>query len=578
MTMRRKSQPGTARSPVLAALLTAAAVALTGCEASRMAESNIAAANTEAEVNTRRAQEPVPTRPADAVLVSEDVWLGRDAFEAIKGDPLPPDTDQFTFVSAVPQTLAQVTAEITALTGIPVALEMVTLENNSPDTAAATAGADETAEAAEEGEADAAGGLTVAGDTEPDPTQGGTQLTGPPGLVIEELNYSGTLAGFMDYLSNLVQADWSYENGRIRIFNQITRTFTVIGAPGQQIDNSQITGGLGIGEEGESNSAQVIVQRSVTTDLLVETGAVVESIVGDLGSVAVNQASNSISVVGPFYLMHEVEAYMNDLNRRLARQVTIDVRLLSVRIRNEDTYRNNIEAIISGDSFLNRDLSFDLGSNAGFANTLTSPILFGGTLTGSGDTYSALIEALSQVGEVSLVTSASLTTRNGQPAPFNNTESEDFVSRLESETTTNAGTAVTTVTADIATLTRGFTFTVTPRILGSGQVLVRYSANLAQGVIPPREVLGVAPNVIEVTLPIVRQQAINQNFIANSQETIVVAGFERSLSTRDRAGTGTPGNMLFSGQRDAVAEREFFVVLLTPRVQDFGKSFASLNR
>ncbi len=564
------------------ALMAAAALSLGGCEASRMADSNIAVSNTEAEVNTRRAQEPVPTRVADAVLVNDDMWLGRSAFEAVKGEPLPPDTDQFTFVSAIPQTLAQVTAEITALTGIPVSLEMVELEDTAQTEDAEDAGEGDGEDAG--GAADATGEIAVAPATDVDTgtSQAYTQLTGPPALLVSELNYSGTLAGFMDYLTALVQADWVYENGEIRIFNQVSQTFTIVGFPGALTDDSQISGSLGGSDEGAANSSAIQVQNTVASNLLSESAAVVEEIVGDLGSVAINQDSNAITVTGPFFLMREVEEYVTELNRRLARQVTIDVRILRVRVTNTDNYRTDLAAIVTGDSVFNRSLSFNLGAQgaaSGFVGA-NPAVLFGGTIAGSGDTYSALLEALSSVGEVSLVTSAALTTLNGRPAPFNNTRTQAYIASVETDVQNSGGAISTTVTTEIANLNTGFTFHVTPRILGNGQVLVRYSSNIAEGdltqVVLPPSTPGVQGNTIQ--LPDTQQQAIQQNFIANSRETVVVAGFERTLNSRDRAGVGTPGNWLLSGQRDAVSEREFFVVMMTPRVQDFSKSFASLNR
>ena len=88
----------------------------------------------------------------------------------------------------------------------------------------------------------------------------------------------------------------------------------------------------------------------------------------------------------------------------------------------------------------------------------------------------ALFQALSERGEVAVVTSASVTTLNGVPVPLQVGQERDYVSEIE--VTTKDNSVTTEITTD--TVSAGFNLHLIPRVSRNGFLTLQFGMNISE--------------------------------------------------------------------------------------------------
>jgi len=286
-------------------------------------------------------------------------------------------------------------------------------------------------------------------------------------------------------------------------------------------------------------------------------------------------------------VVQRVQDYANMMTKRMSGQVALSIQVLNVALSDSDSFDNNVAALFTGSS----KGAFALGRrSAGFnaadprASTIgnlnsQTPSLGYAILDPTSPFASSqgAIDALSQRGDVSVVTSASLTTVNGSPVPLQVVNKRNFV---KSVTNTQGvgisqGAASTTIQTD--TVSTGFNLQMLPRIQQDGNVLLQYGMNISELVGSDNGFDTFTSNGSTVQLPNVNQRNFVQQSLVPNRSTLVLAGFETARNSSNKTGVGDPRNWLLSGGRSASNRREVVVILITPTLLDVGKATQQAN-
>jgi type IVB pilus formation R64 PilN family outer membrane protein len=253
-------------------------------------------------------------------------------------------------------------------------------------------------------------------------------------------------------------------------------------------------------------------------------------------------------------VLERVSKFVDDQNMSLARQVVINVKVLSVDISDSDEYGINWDAVYQN---VNRSIGVSLGNSISpsvGATNMTLSVLGGGNWDGT----SAMIDALSKQGKVSQVTSASLVTLNNQPAPIQVARQTAYLA--SSQTTIGTAGTGNTTTLQPGKITTGFSMNMIPHILDSNKLMLQYSGDISALI----RIDEVTSNGSTIQTPQVDTRNFLQRVIMNGGETLVVTGFEQFNLNGTTQGVGDAENLALGGQVKTNKGKSVLVVLIQP--------------
>lgn len=457
------------------------------------------------------------------------------------------------------RTVQDVAERITLLTGIPVIV--------SPDAIAVLAGG----VAGQSGAAGQGQQLqpmvpAIAGAPMPP-----SNMTGFGGGTVP-LSYSGPLYGFLDVAAARFGISWEWQADRIRFFKYVTKTFNLAALPGDMNLQSTISnrsGGSNGGSASGSSATSSTQQTGVSFSGLSIWRAIDDSIKGMLskeGKVTVTAATGTVTVTDTPQIVAQVERFLDQQNAALSRQVFVDVRVLSVDLNNTHEYGVNWNLVFNalsgnfGWTFKNAvttdpgasALSLKILSTAGATTNSNIKALAGSE---------AIISALSAQGDVSEVTTGSVTTLNNQASPLQVGRQKSFLA--SSTTTITQGVGATTALQP-GLITTGFSMNVLPHILDKGRMMLQYTINLSS-------LIGITTATSggsSIQTPEIDTRDLLQRVIINSGDTLVLTGFEQTSLSAKTQGMGSAENVALGGGVNGKRSRTVLIILIKPVIME----------
>lgn len=463
---------------------------------------------------------PTDQYKMDTIAVKDDIWLGSQSVRVNEGDPLPArfETDDgITLVSTAPVSLLQISEQITSLTGITVRVDDMILNE---------------VKSAKQGEAK-------------DAVAGSVSQNADSDLFMPA--YSGKLSGLLDQIVSRFALWWRYKNGVITFYKMETRVFTVYALPVTSNLNANIAG-TASGDSGGSTSASM--DSTIQLDFWTQLEEAVTAMLPEGATLNIIPSNGTMTVTAPPFTLQRIAQYVNSMNEKLGRQVSISIKVLNVTLSNSQQMTLNVNSVLN---FLNKNLKLTAMSSTPSIENNTSNL--GMTLIPGDrhiDNISIVAQALSDQGTTSLVTSASVTTMNNRIAPIQVTTNESYVEKTE--TTVDNGTTTTSVTP--AKINYGFTMEVLPRILDHGRLLMMFTMTLTE----LEEMGRVTTESTTVQLPKIRTRGFVQEVAMMSGYTLMLTGFEEVKTST------TNTKELFGINNQANKNRNVMVILLTPEV------------
>lgn len=457
--------------------------------------------------------EPTKKRQG-SLIIDERPWYGSKSVPLSDGDPLPSKftrDDSLVITFPQPLSLTEIRSEIQKVTGIRVVFDRATESSDARFLPA--------------------DGLIVTG-----------------GRVV----WQGSLETLLNQISDAFDIGWDYNNGTIRIFEEVTKTF-MLHALATNVDLSASL------ESGTSAEGLPGVDIEDTTELKLwdEIGDTLNNILNNRGRISLSPSTGTITVSAAPTLIERVEDYLRKQNSLRLRRVAVAVKVLEIRVNNNTSYGFDLfaelENAIDGQPL--QLSSIDGSLSAGILRKVGS--VGGAEVSGNAiDDFAAVLSASEDISHVSISNSGAVVTLSDQPAPLQIGRQISYLARVSAAASGDStGTSLEPGTIDV-----GLTMNILPRVIENNRVLMRLALSLTS-VEEPFETFSSSDATIQ--LPEIETTGFLQNAVLSEGETLVLAGFERQQSgiTDDRS-----VGFLLGGTRSFNQDREITVLLISAEI------------
>lgn len=411
------------------------------------------------------------------------------------------------------------------------------------------------------------------------------------------LNYSGTVKGALDLLAAKSGYVYSVHGNSVYWQAFVTKTFDIAFMPGSSdYMMGKAAGGTGIsnvssGGSGGSSPAAVtaIIDDSAsaqysnlkaTLSIWKDLEKTVKQLLSPQGTVMVSESTTSVTVRDRPTNVDLISQYIANMNNNLAKQVLVKVQVLDVTLSNSFNYGINWQAVK-----ISLGQQFQLNANYGTPislstlNPFSTTTPFGGgtpglPLIGTENIYehstgvTALINALTQQGKVSLVTEPRVVCLNNQVSVIRIVSQAGYLASVQTTSLSGSQAGGASITTQITpgTVVTGLTLYILPKIMGE-KVFLQVNADLSvnNGIQTLSSTSGTSPTsgntapVIQV--PNVTQKQFNQRSVIATGDTLILAGFKQ-------VGNQANAMQLFQSQelggKAAVEQTTETIVLITP--------------
>ncbi|HGA5967905.1 TPA: PilN family type IVB pilus formation outer membrane protein [Salmonella enterica subsp. enterica serovar Java] len=404
-------------------------------------------------------------------------------------------------------------------------------------------------------------------------TGGGPQAAAAP-VTLNGLRWQGPLAGLLDSVAARTGLSWRTEQGAVVFYLTETRTFqftflnTRVNSNASVSSGSTSSMGASGGGGGGDNSVSGDSSSSQKTTTLQDRDAyedirkTMETILTpEKGRYWLSESTGGLTVTDTPQVLETVARYVDEQNREMNRQVQLSVKVLSVSNTRNEQFGIDWSLIYKSLYQAGATLNHAGGEIAGATSAGVSVL---DTATGHAARFSGsslLIKALSEQGNVSVVTAQDSTVTNLTPVPIQMADQAVYVAQSATTTTTDVG-ATTTLTPGM--ITTGFNMTLLPLIQQTGNVQLQVNFNLSD---PPtiRSFTSKDGNSY-IEMPWTKLRSLSQKVNLRAGQSLVLTGFSQDNTSVKKSGTFTPGNFLFGGRRNGEHGRSTLVIIITPVV------------
>jgi type IVB pilus formation R64 PilN family outer membrane protein len=307
--------------------------------------------------------------------------------------------------------------------------------------------------------------------------------------------------------------------------------------------------------------------------------ATIKELLSPDGKVMVSEATTTVTVRDRPTNVALVGQYIKNLNHSLSRQVLVKIQVLDVALTSDFTFGINWSAVkktLNGNLFqLNADYGTPVSITPLTSTAATSTGLpqigIDGSNSSGGSSVTALINALKQQGNVSIVTEPRVVCLNNQVSAVRIVNQRGYLASIQNTTvagSSQGGASSNTVTSQITpgTVVTGFTLYVLPKILGK-KVYLQVNADLSN--LQSIDTISSTGNGTAtaggssplIQTPRVTQKQFNQRSVIGSGDTLILSGFKQM--------TNQTGAMQLLDSQDlggkaSHQERVETIVLITP--------------
>ncbi|ELG3533626.1 PilN family type IVB pilus formation outer membrane protein [Salmonella enterica] len=401
---------------------------------------------------------------------------------------------------------------------------------------------------------------------------GGGQQTALAPATLNGLRWQGPLGGLLDNITARTGLSWRTDHGAVVFYLTETRTFqfaflnTRVNSNASVSSGSTSSMGTSGGRGGGDNSVSGDSSSSQKTTTLQDRDAyedirkTMETILTpEKGRYWLSESTGVLTVTDTPQVLETVSHYVDEQNREMNRQVQLSVKVLSVSNTRNEQFGIDWGLVYKSLQQVGATLNNAGGDIAGATSTGVSIL---DTATGSAARFSGsslLIKALSEQGDISVVTSQDSTVTNLTPVPIQMADQTVYVAGSATTTTTDVG-ATTTLTPGM--ITTGFNMTLLPLIRQAGDVQLQVNFNLSD---PPtiRSFTSKDGNSY-IEMPYTKLRSLSQKVNLRAGQSLVLTGFSQDNTSVRKSGTFTPGNFLFGGGRKGEHGRSTLVIIITP--------------
>jgi MSHA biogenesis protein MshL len=361
-----------------------------------------------------------------------------------------------------------------------------------------------------------------------------------------------------------------------------------------QIDSSN---GEDSNNNDNSGASKSLKSSSISTssvaDFWSELRATLVSIVGDGQgrSVVVDRHAGLVIVRAMPGELRDVEAYLNNAQDNLQRQVILEAKVIEVDLN--DSFQSGIDwAAISssrdlaiGNTGVVRGVGRVLADEAGAPlldaagdAVLSSNLELGNipyanlfAVGSSSSTFASLITLLSTQGNVHVLSSPRVSTVNNQKAVIKVGSDEFFVTEVSSNNTSTASGTTTTPELTLTPFFSGIALDVTPQISKEGDVILHIHPSISE-VDDQLKVITLGGETFELPLALSTVRESDSVVKAQNGQVVVIGGLMKNITSDEVGAVPGVSDVPFIGeafkQKRKLNRRSELVILLRPIVVD----------
>lgn len=287
-----------------------------------------------------------------------------------------------------------------------------------------------------------------------------------------------------------------------------------------------------------------------------------------------------VTVSAPRPLLEKVEYYLDQLKKELYRQVVIEAKIIEVYLQDNSKIGIDWTQVLK-DFNVSGLVEFGTGGmlgqvwpwnppdeskpNANYPATYPDSFVYRVSLEAV--PFTAILNALNEQGEATVLSNPKLTVLNGQPAVISVGKDVAYIKEVSTDVNNETGTV--TYTAETDSIVEGIAFGVLASIIDEDSVVLHLTpvtTDLVNDVIEYRE-FGIG---LQVGLPQVQIREMSTMVQVNNGEMLIIGGLIDSIEANDSAFAPVVGDIplikyLFGVEEKRMEKREL-VILLTPRI------------
>lgn len=456
-----------------------------------------------------------------------------------------------------PLPLSVITARLSQIVGIPVRIsqDVFVIPESSPNTPAAPAAT--------------SAAVTAPGAAAQPSVRTSTAVSAinPSSLTAATMNWSGSLSGFLDNLTDQLGLSWEYRDGSIVIMRYTTQTYEIATFPnGYNYNINSGASGSTTGE-GVSTTSQLNVTEQGVLNSLTSIVAVVKKMVETVpgSEVLVADGSGRMVVKTSRDVQFMVREFIRSENANMLRQVQVQLDIYSVRTSNADELGVDWSAFYRS---LGGNYGIDLGSPTSLtginAGAISAVILPGGTSDSARRfaNSTAVINALSQVGDNVQHRPISLVALNRQWARKARLNTTGFLSETKPSISSGLGGGSGVPGLTTSSVTTGDQYAVMPFILENNTVMLKMGVSLSDLLSLFEVTTGSGETLQRVQTPNTSSISDQYTVALRPGEVMAVTGLSRDVSMNDQRTLASGISMLLGGSRTASNTKENFIVFI----------------
>jgi len=294
----------------------------------------------------------------------------------------------------------------------------------------------------------------------------------------------------------------------------------------------------------------------------------------------VDRSIGLVTVSAPRPLLEKIEYYLETLKKELYRQVVIEAKIIEVFL--QDNSRIGIDwSLVLKNFDLDGIVEFGTGGllgqvwpwnppeeakdTANYPGTYPDSFVYRVSL--SAVPFTAMLNALNEQGDATVLSNPKLTVLNGQPALLSVGKDVAYIKEVSSDVNNDTGTVTYTATTD--SVVEGIAFGVMASIIDEDSVIMHLTpitTDLVNDEIPYREF----GDGLSVGLPQVQIREMSTMVQVNNGEMLIIGGLIDTIESKTGEFAPVVGSIpliryLFGVEEKRMEKREL-VILLTPKI------------
>ena len=392
-----------------------------------------------------------------------------------------------------------------------------------------------------------------------------------PSIAALQMRWDGTLVGFLDHITGLLNLSWAYREGVVVLERLSTESFEITAFGGTQDYKMNLSGG----NEGHSgfgsSSAGLDVHEAgklAALDSLKRSLDVLVTPSG--GSVSLNEGSGRFTVVAPKDVMTRVRELVRAEDASLRRQAHIQFDVYSVTRQDSDEYGVDWSGVI-------RDLARTWNTTvvapqslvSGAASQLSMTLLkepppsAGSSAQNTATRYGgskAVLQALHTIGESVQYRPVGLIAMNRQWARKTSLKVTGYVAETTPAAATGTGSGSPGLKT--ASVTTGDKFLVQPAIMDDGTIFLKFGVSLTDLLGLFNVSAGSGASLQTVQTPETSGTDDQGTLRLSPGEAMVITGLSRRIADSDRNGLAEEIPLALGGSKRRSYRREDFLIVV----------------